>query len=211
MDRGKPSAKRRFTLLELLIVITILMVLMGMLLPALNQARAKGKQASCTNRLKQITIALQYYVTDREGFMVYDEQDPINLPGEMWHQKLRDAIGETVAQPVVDNSNFFQDPGVSGEFYYSLTDPLNVAASHYMYNDQVNGVRMVNVENTAETMSIFDGSNKIRIGGSPQLIDGTLLFPHPSNKANVLYVDGHVSVSNADSTPTDPTDWFWKP
>jgi len=67
----KQTKQSYFTLIELLVVIAIIAILAGMLLPALNNARAKGWSASCTSNLKQAGVIFGNYASDNNDFMPY--------------------------------------------------------------------------------------------------------------------------------------------
>ena len=59
---------KSFTLIELLIVIAIIAILASLLLPALNQARARGQSTSCVNQLKQAGLMINFYCDDNNDY-----------------------------------------------------------------------------------------------------------------------------------------------
>lgn len=60
----RPAA---FTLVEMLTVIAIMALLAAMLLPALNQAKARAKRAACINNLRQCGFGFHLFAVDHNG------------------------------------------------------------------------------------------------------------------------------------------------
>jgi prepilin-type N-terminal cleavage/methylation domain-containing protein len=63
-----PLSNKRvgFTLVEMLVVITIIGVLVGLLLPAINMARESARQTQCTNNQQELGKAIIIYETAKQ-------------------------------------------------------------------------------------------------------------------------------------------------
>ncbi|MCZ7639557.1 MAG: prepilin-type N-terminal cleavage/methylation domain-containing protein [Verrucomicrobia bacterium] len=64
--RDQPGARFAFTLVELLVVLTVIGILAGLLLPALSAAKGRTRTARCTANFRQFALALPLYTHDHE-------------------------------------------------------------------------------------------------------------------------------------------------
>ena len=62
-----------FTLVELLVVISIISMLMAILMPALSNARQSGHRVVCMSNIRQLSLAWDFFANDHNGQLVSPE------------------------------------------------------------------------------------------------------------------------------------------
>lgn len=104
-----PNRKTKaFTLVELLVVISIIAVLLGVLVPALSNARKSSKQLVCANNLKQIYAAFVAYANQNSDIIIKageilhtkNSQELLAL----WHIVLLPYVGEKFEGDILEET-----------------------------------------------------------------------------------------------------------
>jgi prepilin-type N-terminal cleavage/methylation domain-containing protein/prepilin-type processing-associated H-X9-DG protein len=85
------TARRGFTLVEMLVVIAIIVTLAGLVLPAIMAARSSASSAQCQSNLRQLGLAVLQYQTQNGSFPQYRAEYPpitnaygVNRPRWQW-------------------------------------------------------------------------------------------------------------------------------
>jgi prepilin-type processing-associated H-X9-DG protein len=136
----KPSSGRRFTLIEVLVVLGIIMVLIALLLPATRSARPAARRAQCTNNLKQIALALHNYEQAYKALPPAYTVDENGRPLHSWR---------TLILPYLELESLYQTIDLSKPWY----DPAN-AKAHETFVSVFRCPEAVGPQNTTTYLAI---------------------------------------------------------
>lgn len=88
-----------FTLMELLVTITIITLLLSMTLPAYTTVKRKSSQAACASNMKQVGTSIVLFATENDGWL------PPGPDGQTINTFISDSRFGGSASNVVDKSN----------------------------------------------------------------------------------------------------------
>lgn len=208
--------RKKFTLLELLIVVGIIAILAGLMLPALNAARRKAQAIHCKANLKQQGIMLLQYTLMFLDYMPAAEDSASPDGQKTWCQKLFLAGLMPCKKPVTDTAN------VNARYSAVLRCPSRSMENwiHYGMNPHPAGLmgignepgyvpkssyymKIVNIKKSAATILVSDASSISTghpnyryphgavMGAVDSIGPGSSPPPFPSAVTNLLFYDGH--------------------
>jgi prepilin-type N-terminal cleavage/methylation domain-containing protein len=111
MGRNRSTSPRHaFTLVELLVVITIIGILIALLLPAVQAAREAARRAQCANNMKQIGLALHMHLEQKGTFPTGRYLKHWSMPAmsdATWITYLLPYIEATGVNDLIDVNKYF--------------------------------------------------------------------------------------------------------
>ena len=231
------NMKKRFTLIELLVVIAIIAILAGMLMPALNKARATGQASHCKSTLKNIGGFILMYAQDNNDYIpaIYDgrrggnsaawiwpflEKQGIGLTKKMYKYSgcaaPRPKIQEKIALGTYDNQYDWAIFGYNGYLgYHTSTGAVGTSYSQSYAMGKL--VRVVNPSNKFLAADTALGVTLAYLRYYADYTQDGLGWLHDGS-ANIVWLDGHASTHKysdfervTDLTNNKVTDKYMKP
>jgi len=124
------SSSAGFSLIELLVVVTILAVLAGMLFPAMGLVRTKAKAMACAGNLRQVGMCTQVYVEDNAGLLPFAQ----DKSGDHWYELLASYAEVSDRSTVTYSSAEFKRRNVLVGCSEYRRDPARLWRVGYGYN-----------------------------------------------------------------------------
>ncbi|MFI4912330.1 MAG: prepilin-type N-terminal cleavage/methylation domain-containing protein [Sedimentisphaeraceae bacterium JB056] len=155
------NRKRGFTLVELLVVISIIALLMSILIPSLAKARESAKSVICKSNLKQLGSSIYLYVADNEGYLpiaafVDSAKEGMSYQWTHWYNLISPYFGEIER----GKASVLLCPSDPSNRHLPAE---NQALHNYCYNDylgaewlKVKKVKMSDVNNMANVIAFGD-------------------------------------------------------
>ena len=213
--------KKIFTLIELFIVISVIAILAGMLLPALQKAKASVLQVNCASNLSNIIKAFHYYIQDHHDYM--PPYRDYGTPENWWNNTGKTGLLFPYLHNTAVIGRSIDGNGRAGKLYCPAESELAARQSTYGYNSFLYQNLQDNKFSQFKRPSVCVVTGDSGIGKailsarfSATIYGGAFGIPH-NRKGVFAFADGHVAtleyrkIPNIDVNYRAPYYAFWCP
>lgn len=181
--------RRAFTLVELLVVISIIAVLITILLPALGSVRRSAQQTACLSNMRQLEMAHWAYTADNKGLMLGTSHGGTNAS---WIETLRAYDGGLLLRSPLDTSPHFEGGTPIGGVYRQTSYALN----RYLSPDTTLGVAKVDQVKTPGrvihfVIKAYQGTAAVADHVHPDLWSSAFTQFIPTNASAEMQINAH--------------------
>ena len=160
--KNKSSRRKAFTIVELLTVMSIIIILIGLLVPALNQVKRYAKEVKQHAQFHSIDVAMELYETEHDGYPLSGQfgSDGQEYCGAM---KLAEAmVGQDLSGFHLDSVFRSDLQDAAGNYLYAIPgNQLSIDAAETQPNIQSRKGPYLGIENANATRmnEIYDTGN----------------------------------------------------
>jgi prepilin-type N-terminal cleavage/methylation domain-containing protein/prepilin-type processing-associated H-X9-DG protein len=189
--QGRRSAERAFSLLEMIVAVSIAVILAALAIPAISTGAKKAQSAKCAGNLRQLFLGISNYAVDNQNAV------PSVAPADLWHRKIWPYIKTDSTEALWPNTG----AGAAAIYLCPAGHDLAFEGVSYAINENIFGKKML----SSSKIFLLMDFNTYKAAGTQPNLDARLQGRH-SGADNFLFQDGHIEPRKRSDVPSREQD-----